>query len=707
MKPTHRPRKGFRLAPALSFSALAFCLAAGTAPAQTPPASPVSPLPIRRVTLFTSGVAAIERSGDVAGDAAVPLTFRTTQINDILKSLTLIDSKGQVQPVIYGAKDPLSRTLQSFAVDVTQPRSRAELLNGLRGADVSVTTPRGVLTGRIVSVETKAITTPNGNTTQDKLNLLTADGLVTVNLEDVSLLKLRDANLDSEFRDALTTLAGGADDQRRSVTLHFAGAGRRPVQVGYVVEAPLWKISYRLVLTDPTKSYLQGWALVENTGDEDWSGVTLSLVSGRPISFIQDLYQPLYLPRPVVQPDIIASPDPQTHDDSLTDNAPGMPPPPMAMSAPVAIAPSPESSVLGSTNEKFGLLRASDHNASVSNGVAGRAIIGDSVIAQAQGADAGELFAYNVTTPVTLPRQQAAMIPVIAQDVSTEKVSLYNADSDAKFPLNAVRLKNNTKLHLKGGPVTLFDGDTYAGDARMEDVPPGDSRLISYAVDLSILGSRENIDTAQPRLALAIKNGVLTVTVRERSETKYTFKSKAQAAKTVLVEHPYDPQAKLVQPAAYAERTASLYRFAVPVPAGKTAALTVVTEKPLLTTVALLDDDLSDFAAYADASHADIPEATRDALARVVNARRHIADLSNQAANAEAQVTAIGREQDRIRKNMTALDRTSALYKRYVGELDAQETKIATLRASALSLRAQAAEAKRALRTQLDGLTIG
>lgn len=710
MKPTHLARKGLRLAPALTFSALAFCLAAGTAFAQTPPASPASPLPIRRVTLFTSGVAAIERSGDVAGDAAVPLTFRTTQINDILKSLTLIDTKGQVQPVIYGARDPLSRTLQSFAVDVTQPRSRAELLNGLRGADVSITTARGVQTGRIVSVETKAITTPNGNTTQDKLNLLTPDGLVTVNLEDVSLLKLRDVSLDREFRDALTTLAGGADEQRRSVTLHFAGAGRRPVSVGYVVEAPLWKISYRLVLTDPTKSYLQGWALVENTGDEDWSGVTLSLVSGRPISFIQDLYQPLYLPRPVVQPDIIASPDPQTHDDSLTDNAPGAPPPPMAMSAPVAaMPPSPESSVSGRVVDEQRRLKVSGSVNLISEGNASRARaqFSDSVIAQARGADTGELFAYNVTTPVTLPRQQAAMIPVIAQDVSTEKVSLYNADSDAKFPLNAVRLKNNTTLHLKGGPVTLFDSDTYAGDARMEDVPPGDSRLISYAVDLSVLGNREILDAAQPRIALAIKNGVLTVTIRERSETKYTFKSKSQTAKTVLVEHSYDPQAKLVQPAAYAERTGNLYRFAVPVPAGKVAVLTVVTEKPLLTSVALLDDDMNDFAIYADASHSDIPQATRDALARVVNARRHIADLSNQAAVAEGQVAAIGREQDRIRKNMTALDRTSSLYKRYVGELDAQETKIATLRRSATTLRAQAAEAKKALRTHLDGLTIG
>src|SRR5207248_1522077 len=100
------------------------------------------------------------------------------------------------------------------------------------------------------------------------------------------------------------------------------------------------------------------------------------------------------------------------------------------------------------------------------------------VEAQAAGQSAGELFAYNITTPVTLPRQQAAMIPVVAQDVEGEKVSIYNADTGARYPLNAIRLRNTSGLHLKGGPVTLFDEGVYAGDAKMEDIPPGDSRLI-------------------------------------------------------------------------------------------------------------------------------------------------------------------------------------------------------------------------------------
>ena len=694
-------------------SPLSFALLALAAPAfaQTP-TTPPSPLPIKQVTVFTSGVSYIERDGSVTGDAVVPLTFRTAQINDLLKSLTLIDSQGQVQPVIYGARDPIGRTLQSFAINVTAPQSRTELLNQLRGSSVLVTTSaKTTETGQIVSVESKPVIEPNNtSTTVDILNLLGADGLRSVRLDEVTAIKLLDLRLDQEFRAALTTLASGADNQRRTVTLHFVGTGRRPVSVGYITESPLWKISYRLLLKGDGKAAFQGWALVENTSDEDWSGIHLSLVSGRPISFIEDLYQPLYLPRPVVQPDIIASPTPQTHDgnmDAVTAPASA----PMSADAPVPVMPPRDEGIVGGVAGEHNRLKTTGKFAPPSPPspppppkptVSFSETTG--VSAEASGTDAGEQFAYNITTPVTLPRQQAAMIPVIAQNIGAEKVSLYNADTDPRFPLNAVRLKNNTALHLKGGPVTLFDGGTYAGDAVMEDVPPGDTRIISYAVDLSVVGERQDLGTNTNRTTLAIHDGTLTITVRSRSETKYVFKSRSQTVKTILVEQPFDADAKLVTPATATERTPTVYRFAVPVPAGKTATLEVVTEKPDSSTVALLDDDINDFAVYAD--NQDIPAATRAALADIVKQRRHLQNLTDLAASDESQVTQISAQQDRIRRNMAALDRTSSLYKRYVGELETQETQITNLHADAQRQRNAAAAARKALRETLDHLEI-
>ena len=327
-----------------------------------------------------------------------------------------------------------------------------------------------------------------------------------------------------------------------------------------------------------------------------------------------------------------------------------------------------------------------------------------SVTAQATGQKAGALFRYDISSPVTLPRQQAALIPVVAQDVDAEKVLIFNADSGSRFPLNAMRLHNVTGLHLKGGPVTLFDGGTYAGDARMEDVPPGDTRLLSYAVDLSVEGERQGPAVVAVDTTMTLKRGVLIVGRRERHETTYSFKSKADAARTILVEHPFQAQYKLVAPAAATERTAEVYRCAVTVPPGKSQTLKVVVERVSPVTVAIVDEDINAVAAYA--TRREISEKLRAALQEVVQRRRRVQELQAAAANRAQEVQSINADQDRIRKNMTALDKASALYKRYVASLDAQESRIENLRQEATRLRAQAEAADRELRAYLDTLTI-
>ena len=136
-------------------------------------------------------------------------------------------------------------------------------------------------------------------------------------LDQVGAIKLVNPQLDKEFRQALAVLALGHDADKKSVTLHFAGQGKRPVRVGYIQNMPIWKTSYRLVLTDDGKPMLQGWAIVENTTEEDWAGVHLTLVSGRPVSFIMNLYDPLYVQRPTVEPELFAGLRPQLYGQNL------------------------------------------------------------------------------------------------------------------------------------------------------------------------------------------------------------------------------------------------------------------------------------------------------------------------------------------------------------------------------------------------------
>ena len=426
--------------------------------------------------------------------------------------------------------------------------------------------------------------------------------------------------------------------------------------------------------TEGQKPYIQGWALVENTTDEDWAGVQLTLVSGRPISFIQDLYQPQYLTRPTVGPDFIPTAAPQIHETAL------------------------EFEMAAYTEDQLEIPTFKR-----SRGIQAKAMR-ESVASQAEGRSAGELFQYNIKAPVALPRQQAAMIPVVSGDIGGEKISLYNADTDPKYPMNAIRLVNDTGLHLKAGPITVFDGGTYAGDARLGEVPPSDTRLITYAVDLSIEGVRTDELRNGNELSLTIKRGVLTITSKNRRATLYKFTSKAAAPRTVLVEHPLWEGWTLVAPAEPTETTRDRYRFAVSIAPGSSVSLSVAQEQALGTTVVLLEADTAQLTHYA--SSGELPSRLKEALAVTIARRRKIHELETNADLLDRERTQIHEEQGRIRGNLAALDKESPLYRRYLDELNGQENRLLELREEGNRLRKNARDAQAELKAFLDTLDL-
>src|SRR5262245_10535873 len=281
---------------------------------------PATTLPITRVVLFNSGVGYFSRSGEVDGDARVDLTFPETDVNDLLKSMVLEDfNKGRISAVSYDSREPIARTLSSFAINLNGNPTFSGILSQMRGERIEVAVSPtaanqpGKLVGTIVGVEHHKVPVGNATVDVEVLNMWCAEGMRSVKLTDVQSLRFSNPVIESEFRRALEVLALSHDSQKKSVSLHFSGEGKRKVQVGYVIEAPIWKTSYRLVMAEKEKPYLQGWAMVENPTDEDWSAVKMALVSGRPISFKMDLYNPLYVDRPVVEPELFASLRPVTY----------------------------------------------------------------------------------------------------------------------------------------------------------------------------------------------------------------------------------------------------------------------------------------------------------------------------------------------------------------------------------------------------------
>jgi hypothetical protein len=551
------------------------------------------------------------------------------------------------------------------------------------------------------------------------LNLLTDEGLRSINLESVSRIKLLDERLNNELNQALQILATAHATDKKTVTLNFLGQGKRDVKVGYIQESPIWKTSYRLVLKDDEKPFLQGWAIVENSTEQDWNDVNLTLMSGRPISFIMDLYQPLYVQRPEVKPELYASLRPQTYGQDLAkkeaefaEAAAGTPPPPAGPMAGRSLAARARAGggrggMAGGGFGAAGGLRAdlADSALAAPESLTAQMNLAQGVQSLAQAGDVGELFQYAIATPVKLPRQQSAMLPIVNESVDGTKVSIYNQNVQAKHPLNGLRLKNTTKLHLMQGPVTVFDDGAYAGDARIEDLQPGTERLISYALDLDTEVAPESKGHPEQLVSVKIAKGVLHTQRKFVRENNYTVKNSGDSAKTVLVEYPFDANWKLVAPKEPAEKTRDLYRFKVEAKPGTPATLAVEEEQIVHQQFAItnLDDNTIFYYINAKAVSGDV----KKALQEVIKRKQAIAQNVQQRTNREQQIQIVEQEQNRIRQNMAQLDRTSDLYNRYVKEFGTQEDQVKKLRGEIQNLKEQEQQLRQDLDKYLLSLEIG
>jgi hypothetical protein len=478
-------------------------------------------LPVRKVVLFSSGVGFFQREGEVDGDAKVDLTFPASDINDLLKSLTIQDlGGGQVQAVGYDSRDPVERTLRSFAIDLAGNPGQAQILSQARGEKVEVVSAGPPIVGSIVGVETRSRPGKDGAPVPvEQLNLFTAGGMQAVNLADVTQIRFLNPTLEAELRKALETLALSKDTRKKSVRVQFKGAGKRPVRVSYVNESPVWKTSYRLVLDPKGKPFLQGWAVVENPSDEDWTDVRMALVSGRPISFKMDLYTPLYNPRPTVEPELFASLRPPTYDGSMDARGrvlaatPAAPPAAMAPGKPAGPTGGGADMSRRKTSEESLAFGMQNGRGAVMAEMADKTInLGQGVASAAQAAQLGDFFQYTMDDPVTVARQKSALIPIVNKEIDGSRVSIYNPATHAKYPLLGLRFKNASGLSLMQGPVTVFDGASYAGDARLPDLQPGEERLLSYAIDLGTEVEAKPTASAGRLVTVKIVRGVLHAT---------------------------------------------------------------------------------------------------------------------------------------------------------------------------------------------------
>jgi len=660
-------------------------------------------LDLRRVTLFSSGVGYFEREATVSGDASVELQFRTQQINDILKSLVVQDfDGGSIDVVTYTPQEPLERTLASFGVDVMGNPSLIALFASLRGEPVSITGPRA-LEGIIYGTETVEVAVGDGERKipRQYLNVLTPEGLVSLDIHELQGVRLQDEKTNAELQKALAALARANDQDKKGVTIEFSGEGQRRVKASFLLEAPVWKTSYRLVLSDEKAPFLQGWAIVENTTDEDWDNVTLSLISGRPISFRMDLYTPIYIPRPVEDLELYASLRAPQFEGALTpeavpeDRAGGERLHTLMLGEDAKTAEK-----LGRAMYAYGVGRAPARGRKALDVAAGVASV-------ASAEEAGELFEYAIDAPVSIRRQQSAMLPIVNTEVAGEKVSIYSPETHTKYPLNGLKFKNETDLNLMQGPVTIFDDDVYAGDAKLPDLKPGEERLVAYALDLATEVSQEGKPNPTQMIGLRIRKGVLIRTRKEFDERTYTVKNKSDKDKTVILEQKVGKGWELVEPKEPDERTDDALRFSVEVPGGKAQSLAVKLDHVLSETVVLTNADLDAIQQYLTSSGAVMTDAIREALEKVIALRKELDSVRTTREAKERDLNETIAEQERVRKNLQVLQQNTDAYKRQLTKLDDLETQIEELRSEIKNLRRTEEQKRAAFDDYLMNLTLG
>ncbi|MDR1374036.1 MAG: DUF4139 domain-containing protein, partial [Treponema sp.] len=446
-------------------------------------------IPLRKVTIYSSGVAFFEHSGILSKPAALTLPFSANAVNDALKSLVVNDPSSSAPSVHYPSENTFYHTLKSLKIDLSGNPGIPQIIESLKGAELEISTagrPEDQSAGgRIIGIEYRpaVLAAESGNqpVSEPYVSLYTAQGIRTIAFREILSFSFKDPEINADLNRALDLILASRNVETRDLTVELPGGGSRPVSISYVIPSPVWKVSYRLDLSraSPADSrpnaLIQGWAIVDNDGSTDWRDVELSLVAGRPVSFIQNLYPPYYVGRPTLPLAIAGTAQAETWESGYAGTGDD---------EVLAKVPAPS---LSRNAMDMEVMEMDEMMAAPS-----AAIVAAGGIDAAQAAALGDQFAFTIKTPVNLDRRQSAMLPLVEENITAVKLLILpgqRALGKTVHPYLGVELRNTTGMKLPAGPLTVYDGGAYAGDALIEFFPEQERRLISYGEELSVTGN--------------------------------------------------------------------------------------------------------------------------------------------------------------------------------------------------------------------------
>ncbi len=667
-----------------------------------------SDLPVKRIILYKHGIAYFEREGPAPEQ--VRLDFKSAEMNDVLKSLMVADSSGgRISAIRYDSNETLDQRLEHYPFRIGNQELLSTFLDNLKGTRVELKVGERTATGSIMaarSIQTDG--NADGRGLREQLTLLLDSGdVASYDLGTVSSLRFLDTRFEEQLKQYLETVAETKSRDRRSLYIDLPERSNRSLRISYITPAAIWKSSYRLSLDDP-KSILEGWAIVDNTTDDDWNNVKLSVVSGRPISFISLLDTPRYGRREVAELPEDRAAGPVVYGGNVDVESATRLTGKVGTGSGNGYGPGSGGGVGGGTFIVNNGTRLGTGNPSA--GLQPKAFTqsaelqANSSVEGAAGATLGELFEYNFATPVTIKKNQSAMLPFLQDKIAARKLLIYT-ERDGEHPVNAAEVTNDTSKTLDGGPITVFDGGAYAGEALFETLKPNDKRLIGYAVDY---GTRITtaFDSAQQRLReIHVANGTLRLRYSERQTRTYTIRNVDNKPKTLVVQQDGINEYSVLSPKP-SERTATAYRFEVKLPANASQVLKVEQERTYAN-VSEIASATPDFLIDV-VENRDLAEQGRKQLQTIVDLKRQIAETGEALNAGKSQISDLAEDQSRLRQNIDSLNRVHGQeeqVRRYSAQLADNETQIAKLRDRGRELTARESTLDSQLKSAIEALS--
>ncbi len=641
------------------------------------PAFTAAELPVTKVILYKNGVAYVERSGQTAAGVPARLDFKIPEMDDVLKSLVVEDRGGAVARIRYETNEPLQRRLAELGVSLTAQRPLALILDEWRGEKIELTYRGEKLAAAILSGRLAALA--DGAQRQELTVLLDSGELRTLDLDAATAVRLSDPRLNKQLTDALLAISQARSRERRSVYIDSTGAGTRTLVARYLVPAPLWLSTYRLSLSEAGEALLEGWAKVDNSSGEDWSNVELSVVSGKPVSFISRLYEPRYVQRIEADLPEQAAVRPELYQTAMQKDA--------ALNAPM------EAKGIRQSNEAAGRLMRRMEAAPAAAPPA--PMMMTAIAETADASEKGDLFEYRFPSRVNARNGESILLPFLQQKLPVRRLLVYS-DTSSSYPRNAVEINNASGKTLDGGPITVYDAGGYAGEALIETTKDGVKRMISYAVDQGVRITTNRDSGAQVIRTIKAQRGVVTTRTAVEVTTTYTVDSSDAKEKSLLIEHNVDRNLKLLSPKPD-EETLSHYRFAVKLAPKSKAKLAVKQEQELESSISANNLDNDTLALYA--RNKSITEAARAQLEAILAKKRDLSATQREQQRMEKQRSDAMQQQSRVRENIGALNRVAGQQEqvqRFAAELVKLDTEIGnqTVRINELTRTAQQLDAE-------------